>query len=46
VGGNPARILEHPGLGRAYQQERDPELWEFLSSSIGVNPDLKTRAMP
>jgi hypothetical protein len=29
--------------GRAYQQERDPELWEFLSSSIGVNPDLKVR---
>lgn len=29
--------------GRAYQQERDPELWEFLSSSIGANPDLKVR---
>jgi acetyl esterase/lipase len=29
--------------GRAYQQERDPELWEFLSSSIGVNPDLTVR---
>ena len=29
--------------GRAYQQNRDPELWEFLSSSIGVNPDLKVR---
>jgi len=29
--------------GRAYQQERDPELQEFLSSSIGVNPDLKVR---
>jgi len=29
--------------GRAYQQERDPELWEFLSSSIGVNSDLKVR---
>jgi hypothetical protein len=29
--------------GRAYQQEQDPELWEFLSSSIGVNPDLKVR---
>jgi acetyl esterase/lipase len=31
--------------GRAYQQERDPELWEFLSSSIGVNPDLKVRLL-
>lgn len=31
--------------GRAYQQERDPELWEFLSSSIGVNPDLKIRLL-
>jgi predicted esterase len=31
------------GYGRAYQQERDPELWEFLSSSIGANPDLKVR---
>ena len=29
--------------GRAYQQEQDPELWEFLSSSIGANPDLKVR---
>ena len=29
--------------GRAYQQERDPELQEFLASSIGVNPDLKVR---
>ena len=29
--------------GRAYQQELDPELWEFLSSSIGVNLDLKIR---
>lgn len=29
--------------GRAYQQERDPELWEFLSSSIGANPDLQIR---
>jgi len=30
-------------FGRAYQQERDPELQEFLSSSIGANPDLKIR---
>jgi hypothetical protein len=29
--------------GRAYQQERDPQLQEFLSSSIGANPDLKVR---
>ncbi len=29
--------------GRAYQQERDPEQWSFLSSSIGANPDLKVR---
>jgi hypothetical protein len=29
--------------GRVFQQERYPELWEFLSSSIGVNPDLKIR---
>ncbi|MDJ0925699.1 MAG: hypothetical protein QNJ77_14180 [Acidimicrobiia bacterium] len=29
--------------GRAYQREQDPELWEFLSSSIGANPDLKVR---
>jgi acetyl esterase/lipase len=31
------------GYGRAYQQALDPELWEFLSSSIGANPDLKVR---
>lgn len=29
--------------GRAYQQERDPELWELLSSSIGASPNLKIR---
>jgi hypothetical protein len=29
--------------GRAYQQEHDPELWEFLSSSIGANPNLTIR---
>jgi acetyl esterase/lipase len=29
--------------GRAYQQEIDPELQRFLSSSIGANPDLKVR---
>ena len=29
--------------GRAYQQEQDPELWEFLSSSIGAYADLKLR---
>ena len=34
----------HDGkYGRAYQQELDPDLWEFLSSSIGANPDLKVR---
>jgi predicted esterase len=31
--------------GRAYQQERDPEQWSFLSSSIGANPDLKVRLL-
>jgi acetyl esterase/lipase len=31
------------GYGRTHQQFLDPELWEFLSSSIGVNPDLKIR---
>jgi acetyl esterase/lipase len=31
--------------GRAYQQERDPEQWSFLSSSIGANPDLKIRLL-
>ncbi len=29
--------------GRAYQQEHDPALWQFLSSSIGANPDLSVR---
>ena len=29
--------------GRAYQQKLDPELWEFLSSSIGANQGLKVR---
>ncbi len=29
--------------GRAYQQEHDPALWEFLSSSIGANPNLSVR---
>jgi predicted esterase len=29
--------------GRAYQQERHPELWTYLSSSVGLNPDLKIR---
>ena len=29
--------------GRTHQQFLDPELQEFLSSSIGVNPDLKIR---
>jgi acetyl esterase/lipase len=31
--------------GMAYQQERDPELWRFLSSSIGANPDLQVRLL-
>ena len=31
--------------GRVFQQERYPELWEFLSSSIGANPDLKIRLL-
>jgi predicted esterase len=30
-------------FGSTYQQERDPELWEFLSSSIGASPDLTVR---
>lgn len=30
-------------FGRSYQQERDPELWEFLYSSIGSNPGLEVR---
>ncbi len=29
--------------GRSYQQERDPELWQFLSGSIGAAPDLVVR---
>ena len=29
--------------GRTYQQERDPDLWEFLSSPLGANPELKVR---
>jgi len=29
--------------GRAYQQEHDPEMQEFLASAIGANPDLKLR---
>lgn len=29
--------------GRAYQQERDPEMQAFLASAIGANPDLKIR---
>jgi acetyl esterase/lipase len=29
--------------GRAYQQEHDPALWQFLSASIGANPDLTVR---
>jgi len=32
-------------FGRAYQQELDMELWEFLSSPIGANPDLKIRLL-
>jgi predicted esterase len=29
--------------GRAYQQERDPELQQFLASAIGVHPELTVR---
>ena len=29
--------------GSVYQQERDPELQQFLSGVIGANPDLKVR---
>ena len=29
--------------GGAYQQKTDPELQQFLVSSIGANPDLKVR---
>lgn len=29
--------------GRAYQQEHDPEVQEFLAGAIGANPDLKVR---
>lgn len=29
--------------GRAYQQERDPEMREFLAGAIGANPDLTVR---
>jgi predicted esterase len=29
--------------GLSYQQERDPDLWEFLYSSIGAAPDLVVR---
>ncbi len=29
--------------GRVYQQEHDPDLLHFLSSSIGANPDLTVR---
>ena len=31
------------GYGRTHQQALDPEMQEFLSSSIGANPDLKIR---
>ena len=31
--------------GRAYQQEQDPKLWEFLTSSIGTNPELQIRLL-
>jgi acetyl esterase/lipase len=44
AGGYDVYVPIYDGVyGRAYQQERDPELQEFLSSSIGVNPDLKVR---
>ena len=35
--------IHNGGFGLSYQQERDPELQEFLSSSIGANPDLTVR---
>ena len=31
--------------GRAYQQESDQRLWEFLSSPSGTNPDLTIRLL-
>lgn len=31
--------------GRTYQQENDPALWEFLTSSIGANTDLQVRLL-
>lgn len=32
-------------FGREWMQEQDPELWEFLHSSIGENPDLTVRLL-
>jgi hypothetical protein len=29
--------------GRAYQQERDPELQQFLTSAIGAHPEVEVR---
>ena len=44
AGGYDIYVPIHDGKwGRAYQQERDPELQEFLSSSIGAYADLKVR---
>jgi hypothetical protein len=31
--------------GREYMQEKDPDLWKMLYSSIGENPDLKVRLL-
>ena len=31
--------------GRVYQQEQDPDLFGFLSSSVGANPGLKVRLL-
>lgn len=35
-------IIDGP-YGRAYQQERNPRMQEFLASAIGTNPDLRLR---
>lgn len=29
--------------GRTYQQERDPDLQQFLASAVGINPELTVR---
>lgn len=32
-------------FGRAYQQQRDPELQQFLASAVGADPTLKVRLL-